>query len=115
MVVDVEGYGVCGWEGRSNLYFDLMYAPVISYSDNIRPDYPRGGKELYTKEDLDKAISKKPLGWRIGYVVNYKGFMRAMFGAEIGSRPGVNGGAFMLMKFGFPLFGFDVMNFSKKE
>jgi hypothetical protein len=107
IMVEAEGYGSKMSKGKTFLYFDLMFAPVVSNSHNM--DYP-----ISPEPEMDKFVVSKSTGWRTGimFIISYPKYTMTG-GMELGSRPGVSGGYFQ-MKVGFPL-SFNVMNFSKSK
>ena len=106
IVIEPEGYSTKRWEGRYNLYFDVMFAPLILYSYNDAA----GSKDAI----LDQVVETKHLGWRAGYMMQFKSAFRILYGIEFGSRSGINGGGFFFLKFAIPFgINFQLSSLSK--
>ena len=108
--VDIDGYGKRRARGKNNFYVDALFSPLISYSYN-GTDTSKNNSAY-----LDSILTKKPIGWRIGYMMYVKTkAIPILYGFEIGQRTGLNiKSTFMFIKFSIPI-GFDVANNLKEK
>ncbi len=82
LVVDVEGWGGRRNAGLHDIYFDLMFAPVISYADMASTD-----KRVW--EISNKNQSR--IGWRVGWQYRHPVKTWMSFECAFGARPGYKG------------------------
>ncbi|MFM2284964.1 MAG: hypothetical protein RLZZ543_461 [Bacteroidota bacterium] len=90
LIIETDSYGKKGTHVHSNVYFDMLFCPVVHYS--IRPN-----EKQSMFKDIDISIpqnAKKYLGWRAGY--RYASGKSVGFGTtmEIGQQPGAAGSGF---------------------
>lgn len=102
-------------ESRSNVYLDVMFCPVVSYSNNT--DYTTVDAKYFNlspTKDLEPLVTKNLIGFRLGWMQQSNWMLRTKQGFEIGVRPGLQDSFFFLAKFAIS-FGVNVPGFTKKS
>ncbi len=91
--------------GESCLYADILYAPAITYTNVIMPNYEYLSGEKYTDFNVNNGIPKSRFGARIGFDYSDLSIYGLTFGLETGFRPGptFTSGLYVMGKFGFIL------------
>lgn len=82
LVVDVDGWGGRRNAGLNDIYFDLMFAPVISYKNVAASD--KSVWEISNK-------NQNRIGWRIGWQYRHPAKTWMSFEAAFGARSGYKG------------------------
>jgi hypothetical protein len=87
LVVDFDIFGrkrkgsVIGW------YADVMYAPVLTYSDVVVVGEDQGGNTIHTTYHVDDNTSKFRFGARAGFTYGTLSVTGSSIGLEAGMRP----------------------------
>jgi len=91
--------------GESSLYGDILFAPAISYTNVIMPNYEYLSGEKYTDFNVNSGIPKSRFGARVGFDYADLSVYGLTFGLETGFRPGpsLTSGFYFMGKFGFIL------------
>jgi len=105
--INVEQFGERYTAAVREVYFDVLYATGITFSDMLVSSSNTMGAITYHAYDVN-ATGKSKIGFRLGYSdhFNYKFKALGTFGMELGLRPGPKDGFdnfSLLLKFGMNL------------
>jgi hypothetical protein len=87
VLLKVEKYGTRGQHILNDVYFDFLFAPLISTEELV---YNNQSYNIVGRKDY--MLQKNAIGWRLGWeMIRFRKSLDMGMKVEVGSRPGIDG------------------------